>query len=66
MILTLADFPYGIIGTVILVLDLIAIVSVLLGVGSVGHKLLWILLILFLPLIGMVLYFLLGRQSADL
>ncbi len=54
------------VGTVIFVLDIIAIVSVLLGRGTVGHKALWIVLILLLPLLGMVLYYLLGRNSADL
>ena len=57
---------YNLIGLVILVLDIIAIVSVLMGRGSVGHKVLWILLILILPVIGMILYFLIGRNSADL
>ncbi|MCA9280431.1 MAG: PLDc N-terminal domain-containing protein [Phycisphaeraceae bacterium] len=56
---------YGIIGLVILVLDIIAIVSVLGGTGSAGHKLLWTLLILLLPVIGMILYFLIGRTTAD-
>jgi len=51
-----------IVGLIILVLDVIAIANVLTGGGSVGHKLLWILLILLLPVIGMVLYFLLGRS----
>ncbi|MCU0788079.1 MAG: PLDc N-terminal domain-containing protein [Verrucomicrobia bacterium] len=51
-----------IVGLIILALDIIAIVKVLTGGGSVGHKLLWILLILLLPVIGMVLYFLLGRS----
>lgn len=56
----------GIIGLIILVLDIIAIVSVLMGGGSVLRKLLWILIILLLPLIGMILYFLIGRNSKDL
>lgn len=56
---------YGIIGTIVLILDIIAIVSVLAGRGTVGHKLLWTLLVLFLPVIGMILYFLLGRSPAD-
>ncbi|MCC7387936.1 MAG: PLDc N-terminal domain-containing protein [Phycisphaerales bacterium] len=56
---------YGIIGTIVLILDIIAIVSVLAGRGSVGHKLLWTLLILLLPVIGMILYFLIGRSAAD-
>jgi hypothetical protein len=56
---------YGLVGTLILVLDIVAIVSVLAGRGSVGHKVLWTVLILLLPLIGMVLYFLIGRSPAD-
>jgi hypothetical protein len=56
---------YGLVGTIILVLDIIAIVSVLAGRGSVGHKVLWTVLILLLPLIGMVLYFVIGRSPAD-
>ena len=55
-----------IIGTVILVLDIVAIVSVLLGRGTVGHKVLWIVLILLLPVVGMVLYYLFGRNASDL
>lgn len=58
---------YGrIIGLIILILDIIAIVSVLMGRGSVVRKLLWILIILLLPLIGMILYFLIGRSAKDL
>lgn len=56
----------GIIGLIILILNIIAIVSVLMGGGSVLHKLLWILLILILPVIGMILYFLIGRSAKDL
>ena len=56
---------YGIVGIIIFVLDIIAIISVLGGRGTVGHKLLWTLLILLLPLLGMILYFLLGRRSDD-
>ena len=56
---------YGLIGTIILILDIVAIVSVLTGNGSPGHKLLWTLLILVLPLVGLVLYFLIGRSAAD-
>jgi len=38
-------------------------VSVLSSSASVGNKILWVLLILFLPVLGMVLYFLLGRSA---
>lgn len=55
----------GLIGVLILILDIVAIVSVVAGRGSLVHKLLWTLLILVLPLLGMLLYFLIGRSSAD-
>ena len=58
--------PYGLVGLIVGILDIIAIISVLLGRGSVGHKLLWVLLVLILPVIGMILYYLIGRNSADL
>ncbi|MBE7464178.1 MAG: PLDc N-terminal domain-containing protein [Planctomycetes bacterium] len=56
---------YSLLGALIFALDLVAIVSLLLGRGSVGHKVLWIVLILLLPVLGMILYFLLGRTPAD-
>lgn len=55
----------GLIGAIVLVLDIVAIVSVLIGRGSVGHKVLWILMILLLPCVGMVLYFIFGRSPRD-
>lgn len=58
--------PTGnILGTLVLILDIVAIVSVLLGRGSLGHKLLWTLLIILLPVVGMVLYYLIGRSPSD-
>lgn len=60
--LTLAlSTGYGIVGLIVFILDIIAIVDVLNGSKPVVNKLLWILLILLLPMLGMVLYFLLGR-----
>jgi hypothetical protein len=38
---------------------------VLLGSSEVMRKLLWIAVILLLPIVGMVLYFLIGRSPAD-
>ena len=55
----------SLVGTVILLLDIFAIVSVLLGRSEVMRKLLWIAVILLLPVVGMVLYFLIGRSGAD-
>ena len=47
-------------GLVILVLDVIALVSLLKSGADTATKILWVLLIVFLPLLGMVLYFLMG------
>jgi hypothetical protein len=55
----------GLVGVVVLLLDIFAIVSVLVGHSEVLRKVLWIVLILLLPVVGMVLYFLIGRSSAD-
>ena len=57
--------PSTIVGTLILIIDILVIISVLTGAGSAGHKLLWTVLILLLPVIGLVLYFVLGRSRAD-
>ncbi len=54
---------YGLIGLVILVLDIIALVSIL-GAGKpVTWKLLWALVVLLLPVIGMILYFVIGKST---
>jgi len=53
----------GILGLLILVLDIIAIVDVLKSSMDTGKKALWIILVLILPVIGMVLYFLIGKKT---
>ena len=53
----------GLIGLVILVLDIIAILDVLKTQTTTGKKVLWIILILVLPLIGMALYFVIGKKK---
>ena len=55
----------SLVGAVILILDIFAMVSVLLGNTGALRKLIWIALILLLPIVGMVLYFLFGRSPAD-
>jgi hypothetical protein len=42
------------------ILDIIAIVSILKSSADTGTKLLWILLVILLPVIGMIIYFLMG------
>jgi len=51
-------------GLLVLILDIIAIVSVLNSSSDSVKKALWIVLIILLPVIGMVLYFLVGRKPA--
>jgi hypothetical protein len=55
----------GLIGTVVLLLDIFAIVSVLVGNSMFMRKLIWIALIILLPIGGMLLYFVIGRNATD-
>ncbi len=52
-----------VLGIVVLLLDIFAIVSVLSSASSPERKALWVLVILLLPVIGMVLYFLIGHRT---
>ncbi len=53
---------YSVAGIVILILDIIAIIDVVKSGMDSTMKLVWILLILLLPVIGMILYFAIGRK----
>lgn len=53
----------GIVALIVLILDVIAIVDILKSSANTGNKALWIILILILPVIGMVLYFLIGKKT---
>jgi phospholipase D-like protein len=53
-------FFHPIFWLIVTVLDIIAVVSVLKSGADSGTKLLWIILIILLPLLGMILYFLMG------
>jgi heme/copper-type cytochrome/quinol oxidase subunit 2 len=44
----------------VLVLDIIALVSLLQSSADTATKILWAVLIIFLPVLGMILYFLMG------
>ena len=48
------------VGLLVLVLDLIALVSLLKSSADGRTKVLWALLIILLPVLGMILYFLMG------
>ncbi|GAB5450434.1 MAG: PLD nuclease N-terminal domain-containing protein [Halioglobus sp.] len=54
----------GILGLVILILDIWAIVQVIGSSASTGAKVLWTLLILLLPVIGLIIWWLAGPKSA--
>ena len=47
----------------IMVFEFAAVVDAIRGPLPVMRKILWSLLIVFLPLLGMILYFLLGRET---
>lgn len=53
---------YELTALIIFVLDIIAIVDCIQSTMESGRKLLWILLILLLPFVGMLLYFLLAKR----
>ena len=50
----------SLLGLAILVLDVVAVVSLLRSRADTTTRVLWILLIVLLPLLGMLLYFLAG------
>jgi hypothetical protein len=59
------DLGSTLLAVLVIILDIVAIVSVVNGHSSNERKVLWTVVILLLPLIGMVLYFLFGRSAAD-
>jgi len=53
---------YGIIGLIILIFDIIAIFKVFGSSASTGSKILWTLLILVLPLVGLIVWWFFGPK----
>ena len=53
----------SIVALIVLILDIIAIVDILKSSVDTSNKALWVILILILPVIGMVLYFLIGKKK---
>jgi len=54
---------YGIGGLIVLVLAILAILGVVNSGMDSTKKLIWILIILLLPLVGAILWFLIGSKS---
>ena len=53
----------GIIGLIILALDIWAIINVIQSSTSTGSKILWVLLILILPVVGLIIWFFAGPRG---
>ena len=53
----------GIFGLLVLIADVWAIVNISQSSASTGKKVLWIVLVLLLPVIGLILWYLLGPRS---
>jgi phospholipase D-like protein len=53
----------GFFGLLILIADVWAIVNVAQSGASTGKKVLWIVLVLVLPVLGVILWFLLGPRT---
>ena len=53
----------GIIGLIILILDIWAIVKIFQSGASTGAKVLWTLLIIVLPIVGLIIWLLLGPKG---
>lgn len=54
---------YGLWGLIVLIADVWAIVSILQSSATTGKKVLWILLVFFLPVLGFILWLLLGPRG---
>lgn len=54
---------YGLLGFIIFVLDIFAILKIMESGASTVKKLVWILIILFLPFIGLVIWWIAGPRS---
>jgi hypothetical protein len=53
----------GFFGLLILIADVWAIVNIAQSGATTGKKVLWIVLVLVLPVLGLILWFLLGPRS---
>ena len=54
----------GLLGLIVLALDIWAIVSIIGSSASTGSKVLWTLLVLVLPVLGFIIWLIAGPRSA--
>jgi hypothetical protein len=52
----------GLLGLIVLVLDIWAVVKIVQGGAETGIKVLWIVVIVLLPVLGLILWLLLGPR----
>lgn len=55
---------HGLIGLIILILDIWAIVSVISSNNGVLSKIIWVIVILILPVLGFIIWLIFGPRSA--
>ncbi|HNV24404.1 MAG TPA: PLD nuclease N-terminal domain-containing protein [Candidatus Omnitrophota bacterium] len=53
----------GLLGLIVFVLDIIAILDCIKTMKETGKKALWIALIVILPVIGLILYYVIGKKK---
>ena len=58
------DIAGGLLGLIILVLDIWAIINVFQSSSPTGAKALWTVLILLLPIVGLLIWFFAGPRKA--
>ena len=59
----MGSFLNGLLGLIILALNIWAIISIIKSGAETGIKVLWVLLIVLLPVIGLVIWALLGPRG---
>jgi hypothetical protein len=55
---------YSIGGLLVLALDIWAIINIIQSKASDGTKVLWVIIVILLPLVGLILWFLLGPRES--
>ena len=53
----------SVLGLLILIADIYALISILGSRATAGQKLLWCVLVVLLPVIGLIIWFLMGPRS---
>lgn len=53
----------GLLGLIILILDVYAIVKILQSGADTGSKVIWVVVIVLLPILGLLLWFLFGPKG---